>query len=714
MRSLRLSALLVSALAGNAFSETHDLVVYGGTSAGIAAAVQVKRMGGTVVILEPGRRIGGLTTGGLGQTDIGNKHVIGGIARQFYQDIRSHYRDPAAWTWQKMPEGNFRGSGQTITTDEEETQWTFEPSAALRVFEKWISGHGITVVYGQRLDRTGEGRAAARGDGYWLAQPGSVSRGVRKDGAKILSITMESGETYHGRMFMDATFEGDLMAAAGVSFTIGREGEPVHGENLNGVQVSRSTGHDFVDGVDPYVIPGDPASGLLMWIDPDGPGAEGASDHRIQAYCFRMCLTDHPENRIPFQKPAGYDEAWYELLFRNYEAGHTGMPWINSSMPNRKTDTNNRTGFSTDFIGENYDWPEGSYERRAELREHHLKYQQGLMWSLANHPRIPQKVREEVSRWGMTKDEFPEGGGWQDQIYVREGRRMISAVVMTQHHCQRRTVAENSVGMGAYNMDSHNTQRYVNEAGQVKNEGNIEVGVPPYPIDYASIVPKQEECENLLVPIALSSSHIAFGSIRMEPVFMILGQSGATAAMHALEEKKPLQAIDPDKLRERLLADGQILQFDPPARPAGAASFIPLKDLAGVVADDAGAERTGAWVETILAAGVGSGYSHDGGDSSKPASATFTLVAAEAGKHAVQIASWPNENRSSRTLVTVRSRAVEKEQRIDQRRKPPVDGLWFPLEVLELAAGQEVKVTVSNAGADGHVILDAARLLKSP
>ncbi len=710
MTKTLLSALLLSAFAGNVFCETHDLVVYGGTSAGIAAAVQVKRMGGSVIVIEPSQRVGGLSTGGLGQTDIGNKHVIGGIGRGFYQDIHAHYRKPESWKWDEMPKGNFRGSGQTITADGEDTQWTFEPSAALGVFKTWINDHEIEVIYGERIDRTGEGKAVDSGNGYLVARPGSVAKGVRKTGNRIVSLTMESGKTFGGRMFMDATYEGDLMASAGVSFTVGREGMDIHGESLNGIQTRRSTGHDFVDGVDPYVKPGEPESGLLQWIDPEGPGKEEGSDHRMQAYCFRMCLTDHPENRIPFEKPEGYDEAWYELLFRNYEAGFSAVPWINSSMPNRKTDTNNRTGFSTDFIGENYDWPQGSYERRAELLDHHRKYQQGLMWSLAYHPRVPESVRVQVSRWGMTQDEFPEGGGWQEQIYVREGRRMISDVIMTQHHCQRRTVAENSVGMGAYNMDSHNAQRYVSEAGHVKNEGNIEVGVPPYPIDYASIVPKEEECANLVVPIALSSSHIAFGSIRMEPVFMILGQSGATAAMQAIEQETPLQKIDAAKLKEQLLADGQVLQFDPPPRASSGNAHIPRKDIAGIVADDDEAKLSGPWTASILPMGIGSGYRHDGGDSSKRATATFNLTAKEAGNYAVQLASWPNENRSSRTLV----RVGEKEIRVNQREKPPIDHLWFPLEMLELAAGAEVEISVSNEGADGHVIIDAVRLLKVP
>ncbi|MEO8614086.1 MAG: FAD-dependent oxidoreductase [Luteolibacter sp.] len=557
-------ATLTSVLfCSSAFAEkTYDLVIYGGSSAGIAAAVQVKKMGGSVVIIEPTQRIGGLTTGGLGQTDIGNKQVIGGISRNFYQDVKEWYRDPKVWTAMPQPEGNFKGDGQTITEAHEETQWSFEPSAALAIYQRWVKENDIEIVFGERLDRSGEGKAIDRGDGFWVAKPGTVGKGVVKESNRIAALVMESERKFVGKTFMDATYEGDLMAVAGVSFTVGREGTAVYGETLNGVQTDKSTHHQIVEGVDPYVKPGDPASGLLFGIDPKGPGKELASDRRIQAYCFRMCLTNYNTNRIPFVKPAGYDESRYELLFRNYEAGAAGVPWINSKMPNMKTDTNNCEGVSTDFIGRNYDWPQASYDERVAIRAEHLAWQQGLMWSLSNHPRVPEKVRAEVSQWGMTKDEFPEGGGWQDQLYVREGRRMISDVVMTQAYCEQKKWANDSVGMGAYNMDSHNVQRYVTKSGQARNEGNVEVPVRPYPISYKSIVPREKECANLLVPIALSSSHIAFGSIRMEPVFMILGQSGATAAMIAIKDGKSLQTIDYAKLRERLLADKQVLEHE--------------------------------------------------------------------------------------------------------------------------------------------------------
>ena len=528
-----------------------DLVIYGGTSAGVSAAIQASRLGKTVVLIEPTNRIGGLTTGGLGQTDIGNKQAIGGIAREFYQNVKKYYQQPENWKWQKSNE--YKDGGQTRTDSKEDAMWTFEPSAALKILHQMLEPEkNIKLVYNQRLNR---------------------KNGVTKKKGVITSIAMESGEIYSGKAFIDATYEGDLMAAAGVSYTVGRESNKQYGETLNGVhtadtartmtnQFSRnSINHNFVNGVDPYREKGNPASGLLPFINPKGPGKEGSGNKGVQAYCFRMCLTNHPENRIPFEKPANYNELEYELLLRNYEAGEKGFPWINSDMPNRKTDTNNRLGFSTDFIGQNYDYPEASYAERELIAERHRNYQKGLMWTLAYHPRMPEHIRNEVSKWGMCKDEFTEGNGWQEQLYVREARRMVSDYVMTQYNCEGLSVAPDPVGLAAYGMDSHHVQRYVTKEGFVKNEGNVEAHVKgPYPISYRSIVPKEKECKNLLVSVCVSSTHIAFGSIRMEPVFMVLGQSAAIAASMAIDRNIPVQQVNYAELQKLLLENSQHLK----------------------------------------------------------------------------------------------------------------------------------------------------------
>jgi hypothetical protein len=493
--------------------------------------------------------LGGLTTGGLGQTDIGNKQVIGGISREFYQNIRKYYEESENWVWQEN--SDYKDGGQTKTAANEDAMWTFEPSAALKVYHKMLEGLEIKIIYNQRIER---------------------ATGVAKTDNYITSITMESGETYYGKVFVDATYEGDLMATSGVSYTVGREANAQYGESLNGVQANMTSltlsgdtsvnfkNHNFVAGVDPYKIAGDASSGLLPGVNPTVQ-KDGSGDNHIQAYCYRMCLTDHPKNRIPFEKPEGYEEVNYELLFRNYEAGYNNIPWINSSMPNRKTDTNNGDGFSTDFIGQNYAYPEASYEERKLIKEAHLSYQKGLMWTLANHKRIPEHIRKEVSRWGTCKDEFESEDGWQNQLYVREARRMVSDLVMTQKHCEKIEVVEDVIGMAAYGMDSHHTQRFVTTEGYVSNEGNVQAHVPsPFPIGLRSIVPKQEECSNLIVPVCLSSTHIAFGSIRMEPVFMVLGQSASVIACMAIDMEKPVQNIPYDKLKGQLIGLGQVIK----------------------------------------------------------------------------------------------------------------------------------------------------------
>lgn len=545
-------------------SRQYDIVIYGGTSAGVAAAIQASRSGKSVVLIEPTKRLGGLTTGGLGATDIGNKHAIGGISREFYENVFKYYNDPKNWKWQDKSE--YVGGGDGRNANNEETMWTFEPSAALKIYHDMMDEEEITVVYNERLDR---------------------KNGVQKTGKVITAIVMENGSTYRGKMFIDATYEGDLMATAAISYTVGREANKQYNETLNGIQPNRfnlsmkgtlsrnAHHHNFIARVDPYVVKGDKSSGLLPYISSDAPGIEGDGDDKIQAYCFRMTLTDHPENRIPFAKPADYNELNYELLLRNYEAregevadmywyGDPLVGWINTPMPNRKTDTNNQKGFSTDFIGQNYDYPEASYEAREKIAEEHRSYQQGLMWTLAYHPRIPEEVRNVVSRWGTCQDEYEREDGWQQQLYVREARRMISDYVMTQHHCEGLQVAEDPIGLAAYKMDSHMVQRYVDVNGYVQNEGNVECPVrSPYPISYRSIIPKSEECDNLVVPVCVSASHIAYGSIRMEPVFMVLGQSSALAASLAIDRNTSLHDLPYEELKKALIENKQRLEVNP-------------------------------------------------------------------------------------------------------------------------------------------------------
>jgi hypothetical protein len=528
-----------------------DIVVYGGTSAGIIAAVQAARAGRSVILIEPSSHLGGLTSGGLGQTDIGVEGAggaIGGISFDFYRRIRRHYDQAGAWKSQTRDE--YMSRSNRLRADSE-AMFGFEPQVAKAVFQHMLEEARVPVVMGDRL----------------VLQ----ARGVEKNRDRISAILTEAGNLYRGRIFIDATYEGDLLATAGVSYRVGRESNATYGENLNGVQTARSHNHVFKVKVDPYIKPGRTASGVLPGVDPTGPGEEFSGDHRVQAYCFRMCLTDVAGNQIAIEKPKGYDELRYELLFRNFEAGDTRMPWINSPMPNRKTDINNRYAVSTNNIGMNYDYPDGDYAERAAILEDHRIYQQGHMWTMANHPRVPGEIRNEYRRWGLAADEYPEHGNWTPQIYIREARRMVGEYVMTEHDCRRLRIAPDSVGLGSYALDSHNVQRYITREGFAQNEGNIEYSPRgPYAISYRSLTPRRGECVNLLVCAnGVSSSHIAFGSIRMEPVFMVLAQSAAIAANLALDRNDVVQDVPYPVLRESLLKEGQKLDVDldrwPPA-----------------------------------------------------------------------------------------------------------------------------------------------------
>jgi hypothetical protein len=517
-----------------------DIIIYGGTSSAVSAAVQAVRMGRSVLVVSPDTHLGGLSAGGLGWTDTGKKETIGGVAREFYHRVWKRYQQPDAWRWQQQDEYGNTGQGTKAIDGENRTMWIFEPHVAEAVFEAFVAELGITVHRNAWLDRE---------DGVDL-----------RDG-RIQSIRTLSGDTYRGKMFIDATYEGDLMAAAGVSYHVGREANAVYGETWNGIQTGvLHHRHWFMSDISPYRVPGDPTSGLLPRVSAEPPGEFGAGDHRVQAYCFRLCMTDHPENRVPFEKPEGYDPAQYELLARVYASGWREQFDKFDPIPNKKTDTNNHGPFSFDNIGMNYDYPEASYERRREIIQEHETYQRGLLYFTANDPSVPEDVRASMSRWGLAKDEFKDNNHWPHQIYVREARRMVGAYVMTEHDTLGKREVPQSVGMGSYTLDSHNVQRYVKPDGFVQNEGDIGVKTPkPYRIAYGSLTPKAEQCENLLVSICVSSSHIAFGSIRMEPVFMILGQSAATAAALAIEANTPVQEVEYGKLQQRLLADGQAL-----------------------------------------------------------------------------------------------------------------------------------------------------------
>jgi hypothetical protein len=516
---IRILFLLLTTLAasGQNVLET-DICVYGGTAGGVAAAVQAARMGKKVVLLEFGNHLGGMTSGGLGQTDIGNKAAIGGISREFYQRVGRKYGKDEAWT--------------------------FEPHVAERVLFEMINETRVPVYFQSRLDR------------------------VTKQGARIAEITMEDGRVIRAGEYIDATYEGDLMAQAGVSYAVRREANSTYGETLDGVRAVTPK-HQFVVPVDPFVIPGKPESGLIPLVQSGDGGTPGEGDKSVQAYNFRLVLTRDPANQRPILPPADYSPLRYELLARYLQAwsGSTkksptlGELMHIQMMPGGKTDINNNGGVSTDYIGANYAYPNADYATRARIWKEHEDYTRGFLHFLATDTRVPANIRQEMRSWGLTRDEFVESGGWPHQLYVREARRMISSYVMTEKNCRESLELADPVGLAAYTMDSHNCQRLAKN-GHAENEGDVQVGgFPPYPIAYRAIVPKESECENLLVPVCLSASHIAYGSIRMEPVFMVLGHSAAVAASMAIDEKVSLQQIRIPELKETLLAQKQILAW---------------------------------------------------------------------------------------------------------------------------------------------------------
>lgn len=493
----------------------YDICIYGGTSSGIIAATAGARLGLKVVVIEPGRHLGGLSSGGLGATDIGNKYAVTGIAREFYRKLGAHYK-------------RFES-------------WTFEPHVAEEIFNEYANHPNITVIINHRLKK------------------------VDKKENKIESVQIvpsKSSGIFPGRkiragIFIDCSYEGDLMASAGISYTVGREDNTTYGEQYNGFQIREK--HQFPDSIDPYIIPGDSLSGLVWGISDRKAEKPGTGDHRVQAYNFRLCLTQDTSNWIPISKPRGYNATKYELLRRLIEQRdrkkwkHTLNSYLSIiMMPNGKTDINNNGPFSTDLIGGNYDYPEANFHKRKRIIALHENYIKGLLYFLGYDPSLPDTLRKQMLSWGFAKDEFTDNNGFPHQIYVREARRMIGQYVMTEHNCLGDSVVNDGIGLAAYTMDSHNCQRIVVN-GMVKNEGDVQIGgFPPYPVSYRSITPKKNECMNLLVPVCLSASHIAYGSIRMEPVFMVLGQSAAVAAHLAIKNHCSVQDINVSELNNIL------------------------------------------------------------------------------------------------------------------------------------------------------------------
>ncbi|WP_337967385.1 FAD-dependent oxidoreductase [uncultured Flavobacterium sp.] len=505
-------------------TKEYDVVVYGGTVSGIMAAAEVIKSGKNVLLIKPlNTALGGMTANGLGATDVLNNSILGGATRDFYKSIKEYYGNSNSWF------GGNPGGYARYTYDGDIMIW-FEPKAAQYVLRDFIVNNAIPILHNQRLD---------------------LDKGVTKNDLNaITSITMESGLKIKGKMFIDATYEGDLMAKAGVSYTIGRESNSQYNERTSGVQrIANSNRNQLPDGIKhfgtdfPLNLPGN-----------------GTGDKKIQAYCYRMCLTNESRNRIQIEKPADYNEDDYNILFeylKTYQ-GNTFFDLV--PMPNYKTDSNNFGPVSTDYVGKNYKYPDANYAEREMIIADHKRYQIGLLWTLANHPNVPARIRDFYKEWGLPKDEFVDNGNWPNQLYIREGRRMISEYIMTERNCTGQIVADRPVALGDYAMDSHIVQRYIDNNGNIKNEGQFMAGTPkPYPIDYRSIVPKKAQCTNLFVPVCLSASRTAYSSIRMEPVYMSLGQAAGAAAVLAINNGTTVQDLPYDVLRSALLEKKMVL-----------------------------------------------------------------------------------------------------------------------------------------------------------
>ncbi len=654
-----------------------DICVYGGASGAVTAAVQAARMGKSVVLVTPVAHLGGLTSSGLGWTDLGNNAILGGLSREFYHRVYLHYQNDAAWTVQTRSQFGNNGQGGPAFNDATKIASVFEPKVAEGIFDQMIQDHGVPLIHGRML----------------------LEGGVVMDGQRIVAMRLENGREIRAKVFIDATYEGDLMAKAGVSYTVGREPNSQYGETLNGIQTARATSHQLRDGISPYVVPGDSTSGLLPGIRPNAGGADGTGDTNLQAYCYRMVLTDAASNRITITQPEGYNEADYELLFRAIAAGHSTPFFKLDLMPNRKTDSNNTGGISTDFIGWNHNYAEADYATREQIDLAHRNWQLGLVWTLQNHPRVPQSIRDNLAKWGLPADEFTDNGNWPYQIYVREARRMVSDYVMTEKNCNGSILAPDSIGMGAYTMDSHHTQRYVKN-GMVKNEGDVQVGVPrPYPISYRSIVPKVGECTNLLVPWCLSASHIAYGSIRMEPVFMALGQSAATAASFAIDDEIPVQQVPYAKLKAQMQADGQALTLG-------------LTEASGIVVDNSdstGVTVTGDWIASGSTSGFfGADYLHDQSTGKGSKSVRYTPNIPTTGEYDVYLRWTSHSNRSTNIPVDVVSAGGTSTVTVNQQQN---GATWFLLKRARFEAGTTGSVLIRTTGtaSGSYVIADAAR-----
>lgn len=654
-----------------------DVIVYGGTASGVMAAVAAAREGKTVLLIVEGKHLGGMVAGGLGATDTGKRSAIGGYAREFFTRICEYYSAK-------------HGAGSQQVKDCSDG-FHFEPHVAELVFQDLAREARVETLYGRRR---------------------LVSVAIAGNRIESIVVQASEGSATTGcaaPVFIDASYEGDLLAKANVKHTIGRESREQYDESLAGVQ-AHSPAHQWTVPVSPF---GDDRR-LLPFIQGEPAGRAGSGDRKPQAYNYRLCMTDRANNRVPFPKPSGYDPKRFELLARylakrpDLKVGQLMNP---VRIPNGKTDTNNNGPFSTDFIGSNWEYVEAGEAARDRIRQEHIDYTQGFLWFLANDPRVPGQLHEEMNQWGLAKDEFTDNNHWPHQLYVREARRMVGAYVMTQHDITEKRTKTDSVGLGSYNTDSHHVQRVVGPDGLVVNEGDFQVAVEPYAIPYRSLTPKPEDCVNLLVPVCVSATHVAYGTIRMEPVYMILGEACGVAAALAIDGKVPVQQIPVHELQRKLRIQKAVLTPEQVAAgPANRARIDP-KQLDGVVVDDLAAAKTGMWVpSSAITPFVGGGYVHDNNQNKGQLRIRFTPDLPHAGRYEVRMFYTPNPNRATNVPVIIHFADGEKTVAVNQRR-PGSDGAAIRLGDFAFEAGTRGWLEIRNDDTDGYVVADAVQFV---
>lgn len=669
---------ILCSLASSLAAADFDLVIYGGTPSGLSAGIVAAREGASVVVIEPTKWVGGMVTGGLCRSDVGKEDTIGGFPREFF--------------------------GRAAAVKPGTPMWYAEPSVNMIAFQTMLKEAGVKVVTAQAL------------------------KSITQEGARITSLTTSDGTTYQGKQFIDATYEGDLMAAAKVSYIVGRESTAQYGEPLAGyhpmpirprtIEVMESDcpsiggkGPSYIHGT-PTSISGLDANGKPIYgVFPDSKAAPGSADKLTQSYNFRICVTQREDIKVPFPKPATYDPAKYELLLRLIQAFpgvRFGRLFHLGNVANGKYDLNAQGLFSTDYPGANFDYPDGDATTRARIWQDHTNFIQGMLWFLGHDERVPQSLRDQANSWGLCKDEFTDNAYWPYALYVREGRRMIGEYVMVQKDLQTDIFKDDSIGMGSFLIDCHIVQRILAEDGTVRDEGSFQdTPALPYHIPYRSITPKRAECENLLVPVCLSASHIACCSLRMEPVYMALGHASGIAAVMAIKAKSPVQSIDVPALRKKLLEQKAVLEL------ASLANMVRSSKLPGIVMSEESAEKTGHWTGSAYGSPVDGSSLHDANSEKGAKSITYRIPIPASGRYEVRVSYAAAPNRASNVPVSIAHAGGTQTVLVNQRKAPPIDKLFVSLGTFAFTAGTPAVITITTKDTDGIVGADAVQLLEA-